>query len=385
MPFVRHTDVADGGNGAATNAHDFIVSKLVPFITSATHFPVLGDRWILERTDAVATNEVEIFISPPTNVTDAPAIAWHTRDSASYMFAGTSYVAGTEAYALPGNTRQHPQDSGGSPDWANVTNDRHLCSWTNIWPTTGLLAHWLFAPPDGSYCIAIIQLETRRFRNITFGVYDKFSAAMAGGAFFGAQHWNQGGAEIDDPFNASRIHSGVYVAARTSLGSSRQCAAFRAEGLRTGGSQPNAEWFLNDGFFNPQTISRPTGVGSPPWDTQNNAALDVGKGWMNALGTTGPGSSFLYHVQQSLISNIKPLLPITVWAQGFAEGQNRFMPVGQLPDVFRVHGQGFTPAQDLVVGSDTYSLFPIINSDQVNTLSNEEYSAFDTLAIRQRP
>lgn len=391
MPFVKHSDAADGGNGAATDCHDFIDNKLITFITSSTHFPAAADRWTLEREDVVVVDaESEFFLSPPSNAADAPVVAFHTRDSAGYIFGGTSYVAGTEAYALPGNTRQHPQDGASTPDWANVTNDRHLCSWTNIWPTSGLTAHWLYAPANGAYCYAVIQLAARRFRHIMFGQFDKFASAMSGGEFFGAQYWGQAISEIDTPYDNDRQHSSPIVAAASSLGSGRQAAAFRALGLRTGAAVGDtAEWhFGSEGFSggNPQdNISRPTGAGSPPWDTQNNSAIDVGRAWCDSCGPGGPGTSVLFEIQQSIIANVKPLLPLSIWALGFSEGQNRYMPVGQLPDIFRVNMSGFTEGQDVVVGSDTYSVFPIVNSDQVNTVSNDEYSAFEGFAIRQIP
>lgn len=393
MPFVKHTDAVDGGNGAASNCHDFIKNKLIPFAISSSHFPSVGDRWILERTDVIATNEEELFISGPTNVANTPVIAFHTRDSAAYMFAGTSYVGGVEAYALPGNTRQHPQDTANSPDWADVTNDRHPCSWTNVWPTTGLTAHWLYAPSDGAYIYAVIQLATRRFRHIMFGAYDKFVSAMTGGEFFGCLYWAQTTSVIDNPFKIDRDHSSGIVTQATSLGEGLQCGAFRAGGLRTGAPVgPSAVWQINGRGFssgsssNPRTgKQRPTGAGSPPWDTANNAAEDLGRGWCNMVGyRSSPGASFLFYMQQSLIANVKPLLPINLWALGYQESQNRYHPVGQMPDIFRINMEGFTPAQDLVVGSDTYSLFPVVNSDQINTAANEEYSAFDGFAIRQR-
>lgn len=385
MPFVKHSDAADGGNGAATNAHDFIDNKLIPFITSVTHFPVAADRWTLEREDVIVANESEFFLSPPSNAPNAPVIAFHTKDSAVYMFGGTSYVAGTESYALPGNTRQHPESQASNPGWSDVTNSSHPCSWTSFWPTGGLTAHWLYAPSDGKYCYAVIQLAARRFRNIMFGEFNKFQSAMLGGQFFGAQHWNQGVSEIDNPFTSSRQHSGAVCAMSTSVSNGTQSGAFRAEGLRSGAPDaPAAKWHMNgDGFFAPGSFTRPT---TGTWDTQNNAAEDIGTGWINALSAGGSvGSSYLFHVQQSLIANVKPLLPITVWVRGFAEAQERWMPVGQIPDLFRVSMLGFTEGQDLVVGSDTYSVLPFINSDQINTLNNDEYSAFDGLAIRQIP
>lgn len=395
MPFVKHSDAADGGNGAASNAHTFIDDKLIPFITSSAHFAAAADRWVDERTDVITTNEEERFISPPSNAPNAPAIAWHTRDEASYMFAGTSYAAGVEAYALPGNTRQFPgSGSPTNPEWDPTLNsDRKTCSWTNAWPTGGLTAHWLFAPSDGKYCYAVIQLSAREFRHIMFGEFIKFADddsddPMDGGQFFGAHFWSQSASQIDDPYNSTRPHSGAIIAQSTSLGNGMQAGAYRALGLRSGaGLGDTAEWHFNGrgsssgASHNPKdSISRPT---SGTWDTANNAAIDTGRSWVDALGHGNPGSSVLFQVQQSLIANVKPLLPITIWCLGFAAGQDRYMAVGQLPDVFRIHMAGFTPGQDLVVGASTYSLFPIVNSDQVNTVSDDPYSGFDGIAIKQ--
>lgn len=391
MPFVKHSDAADGGNGVASNAHTFIDDKLIPFITSVNHFPAAADRWTDQRTDIVAANEEERFISPPTNAPNAPAIAWHTRADASYMFAGTSYVAGVQAYALPGNTRQFPGNvvPPTNPEWdPSLNSDRKNCSWTNVWPTAGLTAHWLFAPSDGKYCYAVIQLSAREFRHIMFGEFLKFASGMTGGQFFGAHYWSQSTIEIDDPYNASRPHSSAIIAQSTSVGNGIQTGAYRALGLRSGASVGDtAEWNFNGRGFssgashNPKNlISRPT---TGTWDLANNTAIDTGRAWVDALGHGNPGSSVLFQVQQSLIANVKPLLPLTIWCLGFAEAQDRYMAVGQLPDIFRIHMAGFTPGQDLVVGASTYSLFPIVNSDQVNTLSNEPYSAFDGIAIKQ--
>lgn len=388
MPFVRHSDAADGGNGAATNAHDFITNNLIPFITSSTHFPSASDRWTLERTDVVDTNEEELFISPPSNAPDAPVISFHTRDDTIYMFAGTSYVAGVESYALPGNTRQFPGIiSTINPEWDPTLNDdRKSCTWTNIWPTSGLTAHWLYAPSNGAYCYAIIQIAARRYRHIIFGQYDKYSSLMTGGEFFGALFWNQNVAQIDNPYTGDRRHSSALVTSNASSLSGKQSGAFRAVGLRSGaGTGPSAEWHMNGPGGSGVPVSNTVRPSSGTWDTTNNTAIDLGQGNCNVLGEGGPGSSFLYQIQQSILSNLKPLLPITIWCLGFSDSQDRFMPVGQMPDMFRINLSGFSEGQDLVIGSDTYSLFPVINSDQINTLSDEEYSGFDGIAILQSP
>jgi hypothetical protein len=61
----------------------------------------------------------------------------------------------------------------------------------------------------------------------------------------------------------------------------------------------------------------------------------------------------------------------------------RWAPVGQVPDVFRVNMRNLTPEQEISVGSDIYTVFPMINKDSANTLANEGYSGYEGLAYKK--
>jgi hypothetical protein len=54
-----------------------------------------------------------------------------------------------------------------------------------------------------------------------------------------------------------------------------------------------------------------------------------------------------------------------------------------VPDVFRVNMKSLDAEQEITVGSDTYTVFPLINNDANNTLSNEGYSGYEGLAYRK--
>lgn len=388
MPFVRDTDSADGGNGVASSAHDFVKNKLVPFITSTNLFAA-GDQWTLERTDVVAVDEEEIFISPGASAGDAPAMAFHTRADALYMFAGTSYVAGTESYALPGNNRQFPGDSTSeaAPSWDPAVDSGKACAWSNIWPTSAFLAHFLFAPPDARYCYAAVQLESRRWRHLAFGQMDKHGALSAsdpggpfdpfagGGQFLGGHFWEQAASAIDDPYDQD--HATPFNVTDAFAALDRQCATFRVPGLRSDA----VDWyFCNTRISTTRSIQRPTGAS---WDTQNNALINVINGLVTGF-STGPGSDVLFRLHESLISSSRTLSPISFFARGESGGTARWMRAGQMPDVFRVNMIGFSPGQEITVGADTFRVFPVVNSDAINTLEAEEYSGYEGVAIRVR-
>jgi hypothetical protein len=78
-------------------------------------------------------------------------------------------------------------------------------------------------------------------------------------------------------------------------------------------------------------------------------------------------------------------LPQIIFGQNLFDGIYRYTPIGEFPDVFRVNMKGFTPAQAITLGSDTYRVFPVVNSDTVNTVLGDEYSGYEGYAYRVRP
>ena len=61
----------------------------------------------------------------------------------------------------------------------------------------------------------------------------------------------------------------------------------------------------------------------------------------------------------------------------------RWAPVARVPDVFRVNMKSLDAEQEITVGSDTYTVFPMINKDSANTLENEGYSGYEGLAYKK--
>ena len=375
MPFVTHADAGvDGGNGVAANGHDFIKNKLIPFMLSATHFPSAGDRWIRSKADVVVgTDEEEMFLTPPANAPDTPYMAFHTQPERLWLFAADGFDAATPSYDQPGGLRGAPYDTsaGSGPDW--IDSDRHDCTWVNQMGSGPFLAHYLFAPSNGAYVHAVIQCAARKWRHIWFGAMNKF-ASFAGGAYSWGHYWEQStgtvGA-IHTPYSSRHACPANISAAP--LGN-RSSGGFRADGIRTG-----VTWFLAWNGSSTETVfGRPTG----PTSNVHGTTVTLGAGQV-----TGIGNSFgttLWKMSPSVLSAYQPLVPLIVFAAHVFEGASRWAPIGQIPDIARVSMKYFSPAQELTIGAETWRVFPLVNSDTINTVLNEEYSGYEGYAYRVR-
>jgi hypothetical protein len=118
-------------------------------------------------------------------------------------------------------------------------------------------------------------------------------------------------------------------------------------------------------------------------ENQTAGVKTVGVGQAN--GSCGVLGVLLFRTNASLLSNMKPLLPIYLGVATTIDGGTRFAPVGQIPDVYRVSMKGFSPGQVITIGGVDYAVFPQVNSDVINTAANEQYSGYEGFAYRITP
>lgn len=391
MPHVTNADSLDGGNGTASNMDDFITNKLAEFITSTNLFSA-DDHWTRSASDtAVDTNESEVFLAPPVNLTAdedlPPYMSFHTLSEGCFMFPGNGYSGTEDSYDQPGGPGAFPAVSGSSPNWdLSSSSPIHSCPLIGFNLPTSYLSHHLFAPADGRYCYAAIEVATRRWRHILFGNFDKFGGPTAfdGGEFCLSHGWSTNAIYIDDPYSSS----GTDITApgfqnNNNLTLSQrgmQSGVFRADGIQQGDT---AEWFGCRPTSNTLTTSHGTRstLFSNVNQTGGNQVIGIGL-------LTGAGRSLgnmLFNTNPSLLSNAVPLLPIYFAISTFIDGDERFAPIGKLPDVYRINMKNFNPGDTITIGSDDYKVFPLVNSDTVNTVANDEYSGYEGLAYKITP
>lgn len=386
MPFVTHADAGvDGGGGVASTFDDFVRNKLVPFITSSTHFPSAGDRWTKSKADVnIGTNEWEIFLTPPSGLTagvDKPAfMAFHTRAQGVFMFPSLAFDAATPAYDQPQSHGYCPANSGNNPVWtetaASPTTNAHNAPWVHNAGAGPYLGHYLFAPSNGRYCYGVVQTATRKWRHMWFGSFDKYGS-FTGGEFVSGFQWDSSTASTaSSPYSQSHNPPTAVANSTAPYGRFFQYRALIS--AMTWWATTNQATVPPGGV----TFIRP--AVSSPWSNVNNTSgtKTIGTACMlgmgNTLGTT------LFRLNASLIAGAKQLLPHILFCWNLFDGNYRRTPIGEIPDVFRINMKGLTPGQAITLGSDTYRVFPVTNSDTVNTVLGEEYSGYEGYAYRVR-
>jgi len=391
MPNVKNTDALDGGNGNAANADDFVRSKLAEFITSANHFPSAADRWVRSQADdIIGGTEAEVWLTPPTVFTpdldEPPFMAFHTKADGIFMFPGSGFDAATPAYDQIGGPGSFPRIASGSPDWKSdadgsaLNPGQQMPSIVQVSSSTWI-QHHLFAPSDGRYCHMAMETGTRIWRHMFFGNMIKFGgdAAWDGGEYCVGHRWNRNAADIDNPYDLT--HMGPFSGVNRSGFGMVINSVFRVNGL-----EGSLEWWTTHEITtSPQASTSPVRPSGASYSNVNQSAgaQVIGGGFANGMGLTV--GALLFALNASLISGAVPLTPIYLGIFRDIGGFLRFCPVGQIPDVFRISMKGFSAADEVTIGADTYTVFPVTNSDVINTVADEQYSGFEGLAYRQIP
>jgi len=244
------------------------------------------------------------------------------------------------------------------------------------------IQHHLFAPTDGRYCHMAMETGTRIWRHMFFGNMIKFGgdAAWDGGEYCVGHRWNRAVQDIDSPYDIA--HMAPWAGNNRTALSLWQNSVFRVNGL-----EGALEWWTTHEISTSKQAStslsnRPSGASYSNVNQVAGAQI-LGGGFANGLGLTV--GAHLFSMKASLISSAKPLIPIYVGIFRDIGGFIRFCPCGQVPDVFRINMDGFSAADEVVIGADTYTLFPVTNSDVINTVPDDQYSGFEGFAYRQIP
>jgi hypothetical protein len=100
-------------------------------------------------------------------------------------------------------------------------------------------------------------------------------------------------------------------------------------------------------------------------------------GYDKSLGTS------LFACEPTFTTDGVALVPIIVLMHSDFESALRWAPVAQVPDVYRVNMKSLDAEQEITIGSDTYTVFPLMNNDANNTVANEGYSGYEGLAYKK--
>lgn len=394
---------------------DFVVDVLQPFLTDAKVSGGLG--WIAQNPDVGAggagthPNYQRLFSRGSIGTEAPPYFFVQTTAKTLYMFTGSGVNTAQEPYDQPGNPMNQPIDASFADPASNLGLMRTLAMTTMVGPYEN---YWLFGGPTGEYVHCVIKVNSRQYRHFHVGMLRPMHTDLDADTFYMTNHrWDYLGPDnlnITSAANTSskehqpydfhilpfRNHddintgfTGGFSGDARSVGMILYSPAFGTElydwwlmtgrelnpDIADGGTLGRIR--NSAGNFNSfQAISKTVGDVNATDDAVSFGAGFV-TGYDKTLGTT------LFAADPLFTTDGVALVPIYTLLCSDFSSDIRWAPVGQVPDVYRVNMRNLDPEQEIVVGSDTYTVFPMINKDSANTLANEGYSGYEGLAYKK--
>lgn len=301
--------------GSATGLSD-LLSKLNTFASAngwtIDEFDTVGGDWAISKNG--------IFISGRWDTTSASILALYQ----ALAFSGTG--------TLPG---AHTDDSGNgfntstSHTNANLDNERHV-----NFETTGPYPSYHFFENDSgpAYIHVVVEVITDRFVHFGFGEINKIGTWTGGEYCYGQQHQTTTGTTT----NSSWLLDGGFADATST--NEQMAATLHMEGLpgMTGAQKWGQVW------------GTPTGI---PNDTGGNAKMFVQGGYRG-----GPIAHSFGIFAGSNTSGLVPMYPLGLFYNRASPNEGYFL--GWQPDVRAVSIKNFAPKEEVVIGSDTWIMFP---------------------------
>lgn len=392
---------------------DFIVDIYQPFLTDA--FGSGGLAWIQQTPDVGAggggthPNYQRMFSRGGIGTEAPPFIMFQTLADFLWIFSGTGIDTTQQPYDQPGNMINEPIDASFAKPSTNgsMGNLQSLCIPTIVGPYQD---YWLFGGLSAEYCHCVIKVSAREYRHFHVGMLTPLHSDLHADTFYITNH------------RVSHLGTDNYYSGSSSLNTdnkehqpyqSQHHYPFRnnqTTNISFGGDVRSAGmWVSSPGYgtlgydwwiMTGQEVTASSGaiVGraqnssgnySPATAVVKNigdvettdATAPIGggavSGYDQGLGVT------LFAADPLFTTDGVSLVPIFVSLPSDFESDIRWAPVGQVPDVYRVNMKNLDAEQEITVGSDTFTVFPMVNKDSANTLDNEGYSGYEGLAYKK--
>jgi hypothetical protein len=199
------------------------------------------------------------------------------------------------------------------------------------------------------YCV--LEYQPGKYRHFGFGNLDKIGD-WTGGEWVGGHEWDTGGTNESNPIDAA--HSVLLDGlGDDSEGSDFDMATLHVEGLP--GQSGLSKWSL-------------------VWDDNSPADDRGGNPRVNCIGPIRGNAYtrlFARFVPSSLDTFI-PLMPSPVmYRRDTTTSNSRLYALGYMPNVRMVQMRAFNPGQEIVIGSVTWKVFPVVAKSNVGG-DNEE-------------
>ncbi len=412
-----------GGGGFVGNLNtaEFIDQVFETFLTDAKAAGGLG--WISQvpTRGKGTTPDFEFLFHRGSVGTPAPPYLFgQTAAKTWYAFTGNGVDTAQESFDQPGNPMNYPGFRGqtptdpapGDPGLGHGSSSWACWGWNNcLGPYDD---YWLFGGPTGEYCHMVLKVSAREYRHFHVGLLTPLHPDFPADAHYVTAHrWaykdpDQPGTGTNtnqqqhQPYHRKHTYPFRNHALNSTIGEFGDIRSAPAIFHVPGGYGSDAyEWWLPTGLE--VTSTGGSGLPTSPsgrakngsGNTNGDAPIQKPIGDVNnvddsvAIGCAQLSSSsaglgeILKACRATFTTDGVSLIPITLSLFSDFESANRWGPVAQVPDVYRVSMETFAPEQEILIGGEPYVVFPAINKDSGNTLANEGYSGYEGLAYRK--
>ncbi len=366
---------------------DFILDIWLPFARDDA-------LWVDNRAPVVGTRpDIECWTHRGTVLAPlAPFVFFRTEDRHLMIFTGDGVDTGEEIFDQPGNPANAPVNASFDiPSSGTLSNEMKCCFINSA--VGPYQAYWLFCDTTGGYIYCVLKVSAREYRHFHVGKLVQVDGGtdLDSESFFITSHfW---GAQDPEALNIPittvpddlehdvyhKNHRPAFSNTPYTDGSFGLPVVNTVPGMRI--YMPNLSTHTYD-WYHPasgNTLATNQGNAAKPIGTINTSleiGLAVTNYYDNGLGT------ILFSCDRNFTANANVLVPIYVGVNFDFQTATRTGIVAQVPDVFRINMRDYSPEESITVGSDTYKVFPVINSDSGNTLDGEGYSGYEGLAYR---
>lgn len=379
MPTATH--LTDGG--VATSLIDFLTNKWLPF--AITNCGFVANRY---AGAALTAPNGEILTHKGTiGAPVGPFVFLRTINDVTtgdwaWVMTGTGVDTARPAFDQPGNPA-------GGPRTATYTAgalDRERCNAQRLgpFPAANFAGHYLFAPADGSYCYAAIQVaggSTPDWRHFWVGDLTKAVDFSGDAWFIHADSFYS--IDPDAPYSTNENNCPPHQITNFSTNPNGSPGGlFKSPTLYAPGLRTDAEFYGSSGVADTGALqmNSPSSIVASKVNNASNYA-DMGIGAICGFGESIGGT--LFPLAANLSAKAKPLIPLN-WFVQFDDGSGTFLwgHVGTLPDVYRINMEGLDANEQLTLGGLNYRVYPLRNHIPGASVS-EPYSGFEGICIRE--
>ncbi len=400
------------------DAADFLVDVLQPFLTDAKVAGGLG--WISQDPaggaggGGVFPNYQRLYSRGGIGTEAAPFWFFQTTAKTLWIFSGNGVNTAQEPYDQPGNPMNEPFQSATNREFQDPTDGLGLLRTLAMTTLAGPFeSFWLFGGDTGQYCHVVLKVGPRQYRHFHAGLLDPLHPDLPAGSFYITNHrwdslepdnirvtsdatqWNEHRQYKNHilPFrNRDDVNTGFtggFSGDVRSMGSWHYVPGFGSEAY---------DWWFPTGQRELPVGETGSVLGRARNSSGNfndvSAVVKTSGEVNNGSDVVSFGSAFITGYDKSLgtipwacepsfTSDGIAFQPIVLLLPSDFATNLRWAPVARVPDVFRVNMKSRDAEEEITVGSDTYTVFPLMNKDSANTLENEGYSGYEGLAYKK--